>query len=192
MNKSVFVIDTPKDCLSCPMRFVIHEPDKHYQQCRLDYQHGYKLESFFNDDDLKEGWISPKCPLISEESFMINSNIHKEENSVLSKINKISNINNLCEDYLITCKDIYVANELFIEFSKILSDNNEHFQQSFHPDRCITFANGTRFRFISILYKEKYTRGFRGKIINDIKFQKMIRSFNKSNNFSKTIEIHPC
>lgn len=80
MNQSVFVIDTPKDCLSCPMRFVIHEHgNKHYQQCRLNYSNGYCVESFFKDEDLRKGWKSPKCPLISEESFIHNSDIYKKE-----------------------------------------------------------------------------------------------------------------
>ena len=67
MNKSVFIIDTPKDCLSCPLRYVIHETTpvyKHYQMCRLDYHNGYAVESLFKTEDLKKGWKSPKCPLV--------------------------------------------------------------------------------------------------------------------------------
>ena len=79
MSKSVFVIDTPKDCLHCKMRFVVieHNTGKYYQQCGLNHD-GYKLESFFKEDDLKEGWISPKCPLVDEEEFICNSEIYEE------------------------------------------------------------------------------------------------------------------
>ena len=63
--KSVFVMNTPKDCLHCEMRFVIHDSNngKCYQQCGFNHD-GYGLESFFKTEDLKENWRSPKCPLI--------------------------------------------------------------------------------------------------------------------------------
>ena len=79
MSKSVFVIDTPKDCLHCEMRFVIHDhvTDRCYQQCGFNHD-GYGLESFFKENDLKDGWKSPKCPLISEEEFICNSEIYEE------------------------------------------------------------------------------------------------------------------
>lgn len=73
-SKSVFVMDTPKGCLHCKLRFVIHEESKSYQQCGLNTD-GYKLESFFRTVDLKEGWTSPKCPLILEEDFINNLGI---------------------------------------------------------------------------------------------------------------------
>lgn len=79
MNRSVFVIDTPKDCLHCKMRRVIYceKSDKGYQNCGLNHD-GYKLESFFEEEDLREGWISPKCPLVSEEDFIYESDIYDE------------------------------------------------------------------------------------------------------------------
>ena len=53
MSKSVFVIDTPKDCLHCKMRTCLHINDKHYQLCGLQIPHyGYGTEAFFKDDDL--------------------------------------------------------------------------------------------------------------------------------------------
>lgn len=73
MSKSVFLIDSPSDCLHCEMRNVIYADNKAYQQCRLNGD-GYKLESFFKEEDLKEGWVSPKCPLVPEECF-----VRKEE-----------------------------------------------------------------------------------------------------------------
>lgn len=83
MSKSVFVIDTPKDCLHCKMRTCLHINDKHYQLCGLQIPHyGYGTEAFFKDEDLKDNWISPKCPLISEEEFICNSQIYDEVTSV--------------------------------------------------------------------------------------------------------------
>ena len=38
--------------------------------------------SIFKDEDLKDDWISPKCPLISEEEFICNSQIYNEVTSV--------------------------------------------------------------------------------------------------------------
>lgn len=81
MSKSIYVIDTPKDCLHCKMRHVIYADSEHYQQCGLNTD-GYKLESFFKEEDLKENWISPKCPLISEEEFIYNSEIYEEVTSI--------------------------------------------------------------------------------------------------------------
>ena len=78
MSQSVFVMETPNDCLHCKMRHVIIEENgKFYQQCGLNHD-GYKLESFFKSADLKEGWISPKCPLVSEEDFVCASEIYEE------------------------------------------------------------------------------------------------------------------
>ena len=73
MGRSVFVIDTPKDCLHCKMRRVIYceKSDKGYQNCGLNHD-GYKLESFFKEEDLKPGWISPKCPLISKQDIILD------------------------------------------------------------------------------------------------------------------------
>lgn len=70
MSKSVFVIDTPKDCLHCEMRRVIYDSStkKYYQQCGFNHD-GYGLESWFKENDLKNGWVSPKCPLVGEEEF---------------------------------------------------------------------------------------------------------------------------
>lgn len=70
MSKSVFVIDTPKDCLHCEMRRVIYDSStkKHYQQCGFNHD-GCGLESWFKENDLKNGWVSPKCPLVGEEEF---------------------------------------------------------------------------------------------------------------------------
>ena len=63
----VFKLDKePKDCLSCPMRQVIHDVDRAYQQCKLVHE-GYKVEGMFKSSDLVRGWKSPKCPLIKEE-----------------------------------------------------------------------------------------------------------------------------
>ena len=56
----------PVDCLHCPMRQVIHDVDRAYQQCKL-IREGYKAESIFKSSDLVQGWKSPKCPLIKEE-----------------------------------------------------------------------------------------------------------------------------
>ena len=79
MSKSVFVIDTPKDCLHCKMRTCLHINDKYFQLCGLQIPHyGYGTEAFFKDEDLKDNWISPKCPLISEEEFICNSQIYGE------------------------------------------------------------------------------------------------------------------
>jgi hypothetical protein len=46
MSKSAFIIDTPKDCLSCEMRKVIHIGTRWYQMCSLS-KDGYCSESFF-------------------------------------------------------------------------------------------------------------------------------------------------
>ena len=83
MSKSVFVIDAPKDCLHCKMRTCLHFNNKHYQLCGLQIPHyGYGTEAFFKDEDLKENWISSKCPLISEEDFIYSSEIYNEETSI--------------------------------------------------------------------------------------------------------------
>ena len=42
---------------------------------------GYCTESFFKAEDLKPNWISPKCPLVSEEKFIENSDIYAEATS---------------------------------------------------------------------------------------------------------------
>ena len=79
MSKSVFVIDKPKDCLHCKMRTCLHIRDNHYQLCGFQIPHyGYGTEAFFKDEDLKDGWISPKCPLVDEEEFICNSEIYEE------------------------------------------------------------------------------------------------------------------
>ena len=66
----VFRLDKePKDCLSCPMRQVIHEIDRSYQQCKLVHE-GYKVEGMFKSSDLVRGWKSPKCPLVSQGDVM--------------------------------------------------------------------------------------------------------------------------
>ena len=67
MSQSVFVMETPKDCLHCKMRSVIYGTgsDRGYQHCHFD-TNGYRLESFFKGEELKDGWISPKCPLVSK------------------------------------------------------------------------------------------------------------------------------
>lgn len=83
MDRSVFVIDTPTDCLHCKMRSCLHIGDKHYQLCGLQIPHyGWGTEAFFKDKDLKDGWISPKCPLISEEDFINDSEIMEEVTSI--------------------------------------------------------------------------------------------------------------
>lgn len=83
MSKSIYVIDTPKGCLHCKMRCCLHINDKHYQLCGLQIPHyGYGTEAYFKDEDLKENWISPKCPLISEEEFIYNSDIYEEVTSI--------------------------------------------------------------------------------------------------------------
>lgn len=77
MGKSLYVLETPKDCLHCKMRFVIHKDGKCYQQCGLNHD-GYAIESFFKSEDLKDGWKTPKCPLIDEEEYICNSEIYEE------------------------------------------------------------------------------------------------------------------
>lgn len=62
MSKAVLVIDMPKDCLHCKLRKVLHIGRKAYQHCGLD-TNGYCLESFFKEDDLKDGFKSEHCPL---------------------------------------------------------------------------------------------------------------------------------
>ena len=62
MSKCVLVMDMPKDCLHCKLRKVLHIRDKYYQHCGLD-TNGYCLESFFKEDDLKDGFKSEHCPL---------------------------------------------------------------------------------------------------------------------------------
>lgn len=39
---------------------------------------GYCTESFFKIEDLKDGWISPKYPLVDEEEYICNSEIYEE------------------------------------------------------------------------------------------------------------------
>jgi hypothetical protein len=55
MSKSVFVIDTPKDCLNCIMRKVLHIRGQYYQMCSLCTD-GYCSEAFFKEEELKEGY----------------------------------------------------------------------------------------------------------------------------------------
>ena len=62
MSKAILVMDMPKDCLHCGLRKVIHINEKYYQHCGLD-TNGYCLESFFKEDDLKDGFKSEHCPL---------------------------------------------------------------------------------------------------------------------------------
>ena len=62
MSKCVLVMDMPKDCLHCKLRKVLHIGGKAYQHCGLD-TNGYCLESFFKEDDLKDGFRSGHCPL---------------------------------------------------------------------------------------------------------------------------------
>ena len=72
MSKSVFVIDTPKDCLHCKMRAYLHINNEHFQLCGLQIPYyRYGTEAFFKDYNLKDDWISPKCPLISEENLFV-------------------------------------------------------------------------------------------------------------------------
>lgn len=68
MKKMAFIMDAPTDCLHCQMRRVIHIGDEHYQLCGLDYSHGYAVEAFFKDEDLKDGFISKDCPLVPYKS----------------------------------------------------------------------------------------------------------------------------
>ena len=66
----VFKLDKePKDCLSCPMRQVIHDIDRSYQQCKLVHE-GYRVEGMFKSSDLVRGWKSPKCPLEQQGDIM--------------------------------------------------------------------------------------------------------------------------
>lgn len=62
MSEAVLVMDMPKDCLHCKLRKVLHIGGKAYQHCGLD-TNGYCLESFFKEDDLKDGFKSEHCPL---------------------------------------------------------------------------------------------------------------------------------
>lgn len=62
MAKAILVIDMPKDCLHCQLRKVIHIDGKYYQHCGLD-TNGYCLETFFKENDLKDGFKSEHCPL---------------------------------------------------------------------------------------------------------------------------------
>ena len=63
MSKAVLVMDMPKDCLHCKLRKVLYIDGKAYQHCGLD-TNGYCLESFFKEDDLKDGFKSEHCPLL--------------------------------------------------------------------------------------------------------------------------------
>lgn len=81
MAKSLFVLETPIDCLHCKMRYTIHKDGKCYQQCGFNHD-GYALETFFKTEDLKDGWISPKCPIVDEEEYICNSEIYKESTSI--------------------------------------------------------------------------------------------------------------
>jgi hypothetical protein len=62
MSKTILVMDMPKDCLHCQLRKVIHIDGKYYQHCGLD-TNGYCLETFFKENDLKDGFKSEHCPL---------------------------------------------------------------------------------------------------------------------------------
>lgn len=62
MAKAIFVMDMPEDCLHCKLRMCIENHGKYYQHCGLDTD-GYCLESFFKSEDLKDGFISERCPL---------------------------------------------------------------------------------------------------------------------------------
>lgn len=79
----VFKLDKePKDCLSCPMRQVIHEIDRSYQQCKSVHE-GYKVEGMFKSSDLVRGWKSPKCPLIKEE---LNKTLKEAVNEIIQRM----------------------------------------------------------------------------------------------------------
>ena len=60
----------PIDCLHCDYRKVIYVNDKdvndkHYQMCSLCTD-GYKVESWFKDKDLVDGFKAKECPISCE------------------------------------------------------------------------------------------------------------------------------
>lgn len=93
MNKSVFNINTPNDCLYCEMRACLHIDGKPYQFCGLQVpDYGYETEAFFKEEDLKIGWISPKCPLINEEDFIEKLEYKKKEEKIKEILTSYSQI----------------------------------------------------------------------------------------------------
>lgn len=74
MAKAILVMDMPDSCLHCERRSVIYADGKGYQHCAFD-TNGYKLETFFKTEDLKEGFISRHCPLreIPEKKEILKS-----------------------------------------------------------------------------------------------------------------------
>ena len=66
----------PTDCLHCQYRKVIFDGDRHYQMCGLNTD-GYLTESYFKTEDLMDGFISEKCPIVGdfEEVFVKNVKI---------------------------------------------------------------------------------------------------------------------
>lgn len=72
MSKVVFEMNKPASCLRCPMRFVIHKENRHFQVCALQIpkQYGYGTEAFFHDADLTQDFISDRCPLIDLDEYL--------------------------------------------------------------------------------------------------------------------------
>lgn len=62
MAKVMLIMDEPKDCLHCKLRMCIHIGEKFYQHCGFDTS-GYCRETYFKEEDLKDGFISKYCPL---------------------------------------------------------------------------------------------------------------------------------
>ena len=84
MSKAILVMDMPKDCLHCKLRKVIHINERHYQNCGLD-TNGYCLETFFKEDDLKDGFKSEHCPLREMAEKLLVYNCINEITEVVEK-----------------------------------------------------------------------------------------------------------
>lgn len=96
----------------------------------------------------------------------------------MSEINEINEVKKTYNDYLVTCPTGEIATRIFQQFQDIVRKSDE-FDSCIYPERSITLSNGDRYRFISDLYKDKYIRGFRGKVISSSEFEIMMNIFKK-------------
>lgn len=102
MGKAFLVMDMPKDCLHCKLRKVLHIGGKAYQHCGLD-TNGYCLESFFTEDDLKDGFKSEHCPLRElPEKIGTEEALKMPRNGCISDV---INSYNACIDELLADKE---------------------------------------------------------------------------------------
>ena len=80
------------------------------------------------------------------------------------------------DKYIITCPNVYIAKKLFDEFISI-AKNNDDIAKCVYLKRMVTLRNGNKYTFISFYDKQKYTLGFRGKIISCTEFEDMMKNF---------------